>query len=128
MDTSTKSYSHSYGHSNKELLRNNAHIHLFCQVTRVIKCFQFGPIRRYKYEHGNRGVHFEAEHRTTNKKKERGGKITEQRGHEKLMPLNIRRYIYEHSNHGVHSEAENRTSKRNKTGRKKTEERRRKRL
>ena len=39
MDTATKSYHHSYGHSNKELLRNNAHIHLFYQVTRVINVF-----------------------------------------------------------------------------------------
>ena len=39
MNTATKSYLHSYGHRNKELLQNNAYIHLFYQVTRVINIF-----------------------------------------------------------------------------------------
>ena len=30
-------------------------------------CFQFSPIRRYKYEHSNHGVHSAAEHRATNR-------------------------------------------------------------
>ena len=37
----------------------------------------------------NHEAHSEAEHRTTNKKKETGGKKTEQRGYERVMPLDI---------------------------------------
>ena len=58
----------------------------------------------------NHGAHSEAENRTINKRKETGRKKTEQRGYERVMPLDIRRYKYEHSNHGVHSEAENMTT------------------
>ena len=39
METATKSHSNSYGHSNKELLQNNVHIHFFHQVTMVINVF-----------------------------------------------------------------------------------------
>jgi hypothetical protein len=45
MDTATKNYSHFYGYSNKELLQNNVHIHLFYQVTVVINVF---TLVRYK--------------------------------------------------------------------------------
>ena len=55
MDTATNSYSHSYGHSNKELLQNNAHIHLFYQVTMVINVFN-----SVRHEDINHGVHPEA--------------------------------------------------------------------
>ena len=69
---------HFYGYINKELFT-----FLWTQQQRVVtkqctnsfvlssnygdKCFQFGPIRRYKYEHSNHGTHSQADHRTINK-------------------------------------------------------------
>ena len=51
----------------------------------------------------------------TREKRQEGRKWKkEERGYERVMPLDIQRYKYKHSNHGVHSQAEHRTTNKRK--------------
>ena len=71
MDTSTKLFTFLWTQQQRVVTKQCTHSFVLSS-NQGDKCFQFSPMRRYKYEHSNHGAHSEAYHRTTNKKKGTG--------------------------------------------------------
>jgi hypothetical protein len=91
MDAAIKSYSHFYGYSNKELLQNNVHFHLFNQVTVVINVFT--SVRNEDINTSTAITELILKLNTgqqTRETKQEGRKRKtqeEERGHERVIPL-----------------------------------------